>query len=271
MLLAVSLLGGQIATMKVLVEKDEQDLDEVVRFDIIGSMDPEFPEFDLDALDARKEDEDRPVKVHAAKQELGRIDITKDKRTEENQKKIEQVHPLKDKIADLSSSNPLSVKCFGTSAYVSHSNGAKTSFDIQGTIVEELIDQRDFSDELKSPESIAARVWLAREHALIAKGGQTHLSALGNYLFSAQRALKDAHQFYGDDGLEWAKTLLQTKADRHIQQQIKMIIPTKRYTRKINQKMQLLLEHPNDFIPCTARAERDFGSSISAQLPKQDF
>lgn len=273
-LFAICLLGGQIATMSLLVEEDDDQIKDAFRFDIPGLMDSEFGTVDVEVLEAlekaAKEEQARKeaeAERKAAEKANARLMAKSDDQQAENgQNNEEAEHPLKKKIADLSSSNPLNAKCFGTAAYVSQGDSSGGFKSIRGGVVQKLVEERDFSDDLTSPESIVARMWLARERALNAEGGQTHLSALGNYIIAAQRTLKDAHQFYGEDGLNWAKTLLQTKADKRVQQQIKLRVPTKRYTRKLNQKMQLLLNHPNDFIPCTVRAERDFGGQMSANL-----
>lgn len=270
----ICLFSGQIATMSMLVEEGDDQKNEAFRFDIPGLVDSEFGTVDVQALEAlekaaqeeqaRKEAESETKKAEMKISEPeGEADT---QMVENSQTDEEKVHPLRDKIASLSSSNPLNAKCFGTSDYVSHGDGSEAFKNIRGGVVQKLVEERDFSDKLTSPESIVARMWLARARALNAEGGQTHLSALGNYLIAAQRTLKDAHQYYGEEGLNWAKTLLRTKADKRVFEQIKLRVPTKRYTRKLNQKMQLLTNHTDDFIPCTVRAERQFSSQMSAQL-----
>ena len=271
-LFAVCLLGGQIATMKLLVEEDEEEMMQSFRFDVPGLMNPEFGTVDMEVLEAleRAAEEEQARKDAEAEQEKTQNsktisgDENQMAETEQTDENVE--HPLKDKIARLSTSNPLNAKCFGTADYVSKGNGSKAFNNIRGGVVQKLVEERDFSDKLASPESIVARMWLARERALNSEGGQTHLSALANYLIAAQRTLKDAHQHYGEEGLEWAGTLLKTKADKRVFQQIKLRVPTKRYTRKLNQKMQLLTDHTADFIPCTVRAERESGGQMSALM-----
>lgn len=278
-LFAVCLLGGQITTMSWLVEKDDAVMANSFQFDTPGLRNSEFGKVDVEVLNAleKAEKEEQAQKEAEAEAKTAEMKNAEMKATnsegeaetqmaKNSQPDENKVHPLKDKIASLSSSNPLNVKCFGTSDYVSQGNGADAFKNIRGGVVQKLVEERDFSDKLTSPESIVARMWLARARALNAEGGQTHLSALGNYLIAAQRTLKDAHQYYGEEGLNWAKTLLRTKADKRVFEQIKLRVPTKRYTRKLNQKMQLLTDHTDDFIPCTVRAERQFSSPMSAQL-----
>lgn len=273
-LFAVVLLGGQIATMSLLVEEDEDEKKKAFRFDIPGLMDSEFGTVDIEALEAmekaaKEEQAQNEAEADTKKAEMKKADPEGEAANQiaaNSEPEKDKVHPLKKQIADLSSSNPLNAKCFGTTEYVSHGNGSDAFKNIRGGVVQKLVEERDFSDELTSPESIVARMWLARARALNAEGGQTHLSALGNYLIAAQRTLKDAHQYYGEEGLNWAKTLLKTKADKRVFEQIKLRVPSKRFTRKLNQKMQLLTDHTDDFIPCTVRAERQFGHPMTAQL-----
>lgn len=274
-LVAVCLLGGQIATISMLAEDEEKAIVEPYRLDMGGEgLSHEFGKVDMDVLEAlenstpeeqaQKEDEAKQAKAEKTKSKPESSDERQMAKTEQSDEK--KVHPLKDKIARLSTSNPLNARCFGTADYVSNGDGSNAFKSIRGGVVQKLVEERDFSDKLASPESIVARMWLARERALNSEGGQTHLSALANYLIAAQRTLKDAHQHYGEEGLEWARTLLKTKADKRVFQQIKLRVPTKRYTRKLNQKMRLLTENTADFIPCTVRAEREFGGQMSAQL-----
>lgn len=273
-LFAVFLLGGQIATMSMLAEEDEDEMKNAFRFDIPGLMDSEFGTVDVEVLEAlekaaQEEQAQKEAEAETQKAEMKKANSegeTENQMSENSEPEKEKVHPLKEQIADLSSSNPLNAKCFGTTAYVSHGSGSEAFKNIRGGVVQKLVEERDFSDKLTSPESIVARMWLARARALNAEGGQTHLSALGNYIIAAQRTLKDAHEHYGEEGLSWAKTLLKTKADKRVFEQIKLRVPSKRFTRKLNQKMQLLINHTDDFIPCTVRAERQFSSPMSAQL-----
>lgn len=277
---AVCLLGGQIVTMSMLAESNENTIAESYRLEMSGGVSSEFGKVDVKVLDAleksAKEEEDKKqaAKEQKATEMAKRADAKNTKadggaKTEMANKEPtpeKKPHPLQDKIADLSSSNPLKVKCFGTKPYVAVTNSTKDFDRIKGGVVQKLVEERDFSDKLTSVESIVARMWLARERALQAEGGQTHLAALGNYLIAAQRTLKDAHEYHGDEGLEWAKTLLHTRADKRVIEQIKIRVPSKRYTRKLNQKMQLLINQPKDFIPCTVRAEQQFGGQMAAQL-----
>lgn len=268
---AVCLLGGQITTMSMLAENNDRSIAESFRLDMSGGVSSEFGKVDVKALEALEQSakEEQAQKDNAqSKQNLAikkntkSGDGAKERMVEASSPVNNEPHPLKEKIADLSSSNPLNARCFGTKSYTSVSGGINEFDSIKGGLVQKLVEEREFSDELMSPESIVARIWLARERALQAEGGQTHLAALGNYLMVAQRTLKDAHEHYGDNGLEWAKTLLRTKADKRVAQQIKLRVPSKRYTRKLNQKMQLLIDHPDDFIPCTVRAEQQFNGPM---------
>lgn len=261
---AVCLLGGQIATMSMLAEDSDRGLAKSYRLDMSSGVSSEFGKVDVNALKALENSAQQEAQQKQAKKNSAE-NAKKPKTKEGNDAKFELAeekqntpHPLEDKIADLSSSNPLNVKCFGTKPYTTLADNSQAFDNIKGGVVQKLVDEREFSDKLTSPESIVARMWLARERALQAEGGQTHLAALGNYLITAQRTLKDAHKYYGDEGLDWAKTLLRTRADKRVIQQIKIRVPSKRYTRKLNQKMQLLIDHPEDFIPCTKRAEQQF-------------
>lgn len=276
---AVCLLGGQIATMSMLADSNENTIAESYRLEMSSGLSSEFGKVDVEVLDAleksaKEEAEKQAAKEQKAEEKAKKADAKNTKadggaNTEMADKEPtpeKKPHPLQDKIADLSSSNPLKVKCFGTKPYVATANSTRDFDRIKGGVVQKLVEERDFSDELTSVESIVARMWLARERALQAEGSQTHLAALGNYIIAAQRTLKDAHEHYGEEGLEWAKTLLQTRADERVIEQIKIRVPSKRYTRKLNQKMQLLINQPEDFIPCTLRAEQQFGGQMAAQL-----
>lgn len=266
---AVCLLGAQITTMSMLADDDDDEngLANTYRLDMSSGVGSEFGKVNLKALEALeksaqeealKKQEKKNSSESAENAGKSKRKTSDDAKVEMAEKKQDIPHPLKDEIADLSSSNPLTVKCFGTKPYATMIDNSKTLESVKGGIVQKLVEERDFSDKLTSPESIVARMWLARERALQAEGGQTHLAALGNYLIIAQRTLKDAHEYYGDEGLDWAKTLLRTRADKRVIQQIKIRVPSKRFTRKLNQKMQLLIDHPDDFIPCTKRAEQQF-------------
>ncbi|MEP3249787.1 MAG: hypothetical protein ABJN11_13895 [Lentilitoribacter sp.] len=261
--------------MSMLAESNENTIAESYRLEMSSGVSSEFGKVDVKVLDALEESaKEEEAKKQKAEEMAKKADAKKAKanggaKTEMADKEPtpeKKPHPLQDKIADLSSSNPLTVKCFGTKPYVAVTNSTKDFDRIKGGVVQKLVEERDFSDELTSVESIVARMWLARERALQAEGGQTHLAAIGNYLIAAQRTLKDAHEYHGDEGLEWAKTLLHTRADKRVIEQIKIRVPSKRYTRKLNQKMQLLINQPEDFIPCTVRAEQQFGGQMAAQL-----
>lgn len=272
---AVCLLGGQIVTMSMLAESNENTIAESYRLEMSSGVSSEFGKVDVKVLDAlEKSAKEEEAKKQKAEEMAKKADAKKAKANggakaemaDKEPTPEKKPHPLQDKIADLSSSNPLTVKCFGTKPYVAVTNSSKDFDRIKGGVVQKLVEERDFSDKLTSVESIVARMWLARERALQAEGGQTHLAALGNYLIAAQRTLKDAHEYHGDEGLEWAKTLLHTRADKRVIEQIKIRVPSKRYTRKLNQKMQLLINQPEDFIPCTVRAEQQFSGQMAAQL-----
>lgn len=261
---AVCLLGGQITTMSMLAEDSDLGLAKSFRLDMSSGVSSEFGKVDAKALEAlEKSAQEEAQQKQEKKKSSESADKPKTKegddgKVEMAEEKPSTPHPLEDKIADLSSSNPLTVKCFGTKPYTTLADNSQAFDSVKGGVVQKLVEEREFSDKLTSPESIVARMWLARERALQAEGGQTHLAALGNYLITAQRTLKDAHEYYGDEGLDWAKTLLRTRADKRVIEQIKIRVPSKRYTRKLNQKMQLLIDHPEDFIPCTKRAEQQF-------------
>jgi hypothetical protein len=264
---AVCLLGGQIATMSMLAEDSDLGLAKSFRLDMSSDVSSEFGKVDAKGLEAlEKSAQEEAQQKQEKKNSTDSAEKTKtkegdDARVKMAEEKPDTPHPLEDKIADLSSSNPLTVKCFGTKPYTNLADNSQAFESVKGGVVQKLVEEREFSDKLRSPESIVARMWLARERALQAEGGQTHLAALGNYLIIAQRTLKDAHEYYGDEGLDWAKTLLRTRADKRVIEQIKIRVPSKRYTRKLNQKMQLLIDHPEDFIPCTKRAEQQFNVS----------
>lgn len=162
---------------------------------------------------------------------------------------------LHEKILYLNELSSTQSKCFRVEPYSVDATSSEDWTKIDYDLVGRYIDNGLSDERLMSREKIMADIWLVREAALQAEETPKKFPTFGLYILKVQETLVDSHRFYGEDGYKWAKKLVSTEYDRELADYIKQIIPSKFYTRRLNENMQLFSQDFANFIPCSIRAQ----------------
>lgn len=160
------------------------------------------------------------------------------------------------KIQQLNEIGAVKAKCFRAKPYPINSVRDAKWRKIDYALVDQYIDAGSPEHIPMSREKIMADIWLVREAALQAEHTPQRFRTFGLYLLQVQDTLITAHQYYGEDGFKWAQKLVRTEYDYELAEHIKEIIPSKFYTHRLNQNMQLFSQDLTEFIPCTIRAQK---------------
>ena len=171
---------------------------------------------------------------------------------------------LRTKIHQLNELDAVQSKCFRVEPYDVSPLTSKDWQRINYKLVASYIDDGMPENTPVSREKIMADIWLMREAALQAEGTPQRVRSFGLYLLQVQSTLLDAHKHFGDDGFKWAQKLVRTEYDYELAEHIVQIIPSKFYTRRLNQNMQLFAQDVSQFIPCTVRAKQILNEQASS-------
>lgn len=163
---------------------------------------------------------------------------------------------LETKILQLNEMGAVKAKCFRAKPYSVNAVHNTEWRKIDYALVDEYIDVGSPENTPMSREKIMADIWLVREAALQSENTPQRFRTFGLYLLQVQDTLINAHQHFGEDGFKWAQKLVRTEYDYELAEQIKYIIPSKFYTHRLNQNMQLFSQSVTDFIPCPVRAQK---------------
>lgn len=163
---------------------------------------------------------------------------------------------LNTKIQQLDEMGAIKAQCFRAKPYTVNEVRNTEWRKIDYTLVDRYIDAGSPADIPMSREKIMADIWLVREAALQAEHTPQRFRSFGLYLLQVQDTLINGHQYFGEDGFKWAQRLVSTEYDYELAEHIKEIIPSKFYTHRLNQNMQLFSQSLTDFIPCPVRAQK---------------
>ena len=163
---------------------------------------------------------------------------------------------LNNKIQELHELGAVKAKCFRTIVLPVNKARAREWQKIDYKLVNQYIDAGSPESTPMSREKIMADIWLVREAALQTEGTPQRFRTFGLYILKVQDTLFNAYQHYGDKGFKWAQKLVSTEYDYELAEHIRDIIPSKFYTHRLNQNMQLFSRDIKAFIPCSIRAKR---------------
>lgn len=160
------------------------------------------------------------------------------------------------KIEQLNEIGSLKAKCFRVKINADNQRAALKWRKIDYELVDRYIDLGSPEGTPMSREKIMADIWLVREAALQSEGTPQRFRTFGLYILQVQDTLIKAHQYYGERGFKWAQKLVLTEYDYELAEHIRDILPSKFYTHRLNQNMQLFTRDLKAFIPCSIRAKR---------------